>query len=55
MDGRGRGFDNIFSERLWRSVTFEKVYLNDWHQVKEAKIGLEEYFVFYNDERPHQS
>lgn len=55
MDGRGRVFDNIFSERLWRSVKFEKVYLNDWHQVKEAKIGLEEYFVFYNDERPHQS
>ena len=55
MDGRGRVFDNIFVERLWRSVKFEKVYLSDWHQVKEAKIGLEEYFVFYNCERPHQS
>ncbi len=55
MDGRGRVFDNIFVERLWRSVTYEKVYLSDWHQVKEAKTGLEEYFVFYNDERPHQS
>ena len=55
MDGRGRVFDNIFVERLWRSVKFEKVYLSDWHQVKEAKMGLEEYFVFYNHERPHQS
>ncbi len=55
MDGRGRVFDNIFVERLWRSVKYEKVYLSDWHQVKEAKTGLEEYFVFYNDERPHQS
>ncbi|MCP4257920.1 MAG: IS3 family transposase, partial [Planctomycetes bacterium] len=48
MDGRGRVFDNIFSERLWRSVKFEKVYLSDWHQVQEAKTGLGEYFVFYN-------
>jgi putative transposase len=55
MDGRGRVFDNIFVERLWRSVKFEKVYLSDWHQVKDAKMGLEEYFVFYNYERPHQS
>ncbi len=55
MDGRGRVFDNIFSERLWRSVKFEKVYLSDWHQVQEAKTGLGEYFVFYNYERPHQS
>jgi putative transposase len=55
MDGRGRVFDNIFSERLWRSVKFEKVYLNDWHQVNEAERGLDEYFMFYNEERPHQS
>jgi putative transposase len=55
MDGRGRVYDNIFVERLWRSVKYEKVYLSDWHQVKEAKMGLDEYFGFYNDERPHQS
>ncbi len=55
MDGRGRVFDNIFQERLWRSVKFEKVYLNDWYQVGEAQIGFDEYFEFYNHERPHQS
>jgi putative transposase len=55
MDGRGRVFDNIFQERLWRSVKFEKVYLNDWYQVKDAHAGLDEYFEFYNHERPHQS
>jgi len=55
MDGRGRVFDNIFVERLWRSVKYEKVYLNDWQQVPEARTGLHEYMGFYNDERPHQS
>lgn len=55
MDGHGRVVDNIFQERLWRSVKFEKVYLNDWYQVEEAQIGLDEYFEFYNHERPHQS
>jgi len=55
MDGRGRVYDNIFVERLWRSVKYEKVYVNDWQQVSEARTGLGEYFVFYNQERPHQS
>jgi putative transposase len=55
MDGRGRVYDNIFVERLWRSVKYEKVYLHDWHHVTEASRGLSEYFAFYNHERPHQA
>ena len=55
MDGRGRARDNIFVERLWRSVKYEKVYLNDFQTVQEAYDGLEEYFEFYNNERLHQS
>ena len=55
MDGRGRCYDNIFIERLWRSVKYDKVYLSDWQQVTEAQSGLTEYLTFYNHERPHQS
>jgi putative transposase len=55
MDGRGRAYDNIFIERLWRSVKYDKVYLSDWQQVGDAYTGLDEYFSFYNHERPHQS
>lgn len=55
MDGRGRAFDNIFVERLWRSVKYEEVYLKDYNSVREARINLGEYFDFYNNERPHQS
>ncbi len=55
MDGRGRAFDNIFVERLWRSVKHEDVYLNGYATVSELLIGLTQYFVFYNAERPHQS
>ena len=55
MDGRGRAYDNIFIERLWRSVKYDKVYLSDWQQVCEAQRGLAEYLTFYNHERPHQS
>lgn len=55
MDGRGRALDNIFVERLWRSVKYEKVYLNDFGTVKEAHHGLTEYFDFYNHRRLHQS
>lgn len=55
MDGRGRVFDNIFIERLWRTVKYDKVYLNDWQQVREAEAGIDDYFMFYNLERPHQS
>ncbi len=55
MDGRGRALDNIFVERLWRSLKYENIYLSDYQSVKEARIGIGEYFKFYNDERPHQS
>ena len=55
MDGRGRALDNIFVARLWRSVKYEDVYLKGYANPMELIIGLTEYFVFYNDERPHQS
>lgn len=55
MDGRGRAFDNIFVERLWRSVKYEEVYINDYESVREAVNSIEKYFQFYNTERPHQS
>ncbi len=55
MDGRGRCFDNIMVERLWRSVKYEEVYLKDYQNAWEAEDGLDKYFEFYNQERPHQS
>lgn len=55
MDGKGRAFDNIFVERLWRSVKYEEVYLNDYETVKNAIVGLFRYFEFYNKERVHQA
>ena len=55
MDGRGRAFDNIFVERLWRSVKYEEVYLKDYVTVKEAVGSLGAYFRFYNDRRLHQA
>lgn len=55
MDGRGRCFDNIMVERLWRSVKYEEVYLKDYQQVRDARDGLGTYFPFYNLERGHQS
>ncbi len=55
MDGRGRAFDNIFTERLWRSVTYEEVYLNEYQSVKEGKGRIADYLGFYNHERLHQS
>lgn len=55
MDGRGRAFDNIFVERLWRSVKYEEVYLKDYGVVEEARRGLGAYLALYNNERPHQS
>ncbi len=55
MDGKGRALDNIFTERLWRSVKFEEVYLNDYANPKEARRGLADYFDFYDYRRPHQS
>jgi putative transposase len=55
MDGRGRAFDNIFVERLWRSVKYEEVYLKDYRNVGEARAGLQRYFPFYNEQRIHQA
>lgn len=55
MDGRGRALDNIFVERLWRSVKHEDVYLKGYVNMPELQLGLTEYFEFYNTERPHQS
>jgi putative transposase len=55
MDGRGRALDNVFVERLWRSVKYEEVYLQDYGGMGEAQRGLERYFGFYNAERPHQA
>ena len=55
MDGRGRVYDNIFVERLWRSVKYEEVYLHDYQTVSATRAGLSEYFVFYNTERPHEA
>jgi putative transposase len=55
MDGRGRVFDNIFIERLWRTVKYEDVYLKDYTTVREAMWGLEDFFQRYNKERPHSA
>lgn len=54
-DGRGRALDNVFVERLWRSVKYEEVYLKDYQTVSEARKGLEDYFHFYNYKRYHQA
>ena len=55
MDGRGRALDNVFVERLWRTVKYEEVYVKDSTTVWEARQGLEQYFTFYNHERLHQA
>jgi len=55
MDSRGRAFDNIFVERLWRTVKYEEVYLKDYLDPWEAQNSLDDYFNFYNTERPHQA
>jgi putative transposase len=55
MDGRGRALDNVFVERLWRSLKYEEVYLNDYPEADTARMRLGLYFDFYNRERPHQS
>jgi len=55
MDGRGRYRDNIFTERLWRSVKYEEVYLTEYANPREAQHGLGHYFPFYNGQRPHQA
>ena len=55
MDGRGRCFDNIFTERLWRTVKYEEVYVKDYGSPREARENLGQYFGFYNNERYHQA
>lgn len=55
MDGRGRCMDNIFTERLWRTVKYEDIFLKGYTTLREVHDGLSEYFRFYNTERPHQS
>lgn len=54
MDGKGRAIDNILTERFWRSVKYEEVYLKDYANPREAHYGLSTYHHFYNHERPHQ-
>ena len=55
MDGKGRYSDNLFIERLWRTVKYEEVYLKAYHDGGDARVGIGEYFRFYNATRPHQS
>ena len=55
MDGRGRALDNVFVERLWRTVKYEEVYLKDYETPREAIHGLGKFFVHYNERRQHQS
>jgi putative transposase len=54
-DGRGRALDNVFVERLWRSVKYEDIYIKDYERAPELESGLGSYFWFYDEERPHQS
>lgn len=55
MDGRGRCYDNIMVERLWRSIKYECVYLRELQTIQQAREAIDEYILFYNQERPHQS
>jgi len=55
MDGKGRCLDNVFVERLWRSLKYEEVYLHAYQDGREARAGIGEYLRFYNEERPHQA
>ncbi|MDI6641963.1 MAG: integrase core domain-containing protein [Elusimicrobiota bacterium] len=55
MDAKARAHDNIFVERLWHSVKYECIYLNDYQNIPEVRAGLENYFEFYNRERFHQA
>ena len=55
MDGKGRFLDNIFVERLWRSLKYECVYLHAWETGSEAKAGVRKWFEFYNHKRPHSA
>jgi putative transposase len=55
MDGKGRAFDNIFTERFWRSLKYENIYLSDYGSPREARQGIAQYIQFSNTERPHQA
>jgi putative transposase len=55
MDGRGRALDNVFVERLWRTVKYEEVYVKDDGPPREAIQGLEQFVQFYHRQRPHQA
>ena len=55
MDGKGRALDNVFVERLWRSLKYECIYLSEFQTVKEIMLAIKQYLDFYNNERPHQS
>lgn len=55
MDGKGRALDNVFTERLWRSVKYEEVYLHEYDSPRAARRGVTRYLAFYNQRRPHQS
>ncbi len=55
MDGKGRALDNIFTERLWRTIKYEEVYLHSYAHPKEARASLAHYVDFYNHRRPHQA
>ena len=55
MDGKGRYSDNLFIERLWRTVKYEEVYLKAYQDGRDARAGIGDYFRFYNAERPHQA
>ena len=54
MDGKGRALDNVFVERLWRSVKYEEIYPKNYESMRALRHGLTKYFAFYNQERPHQ-
>jgi putative transposase len=55
MDGKGRYLDNIFVERLWRSLKYEEVYLKAYEDIRQARVSIADYFRFYNFDRPHQA
>ena len=55
MDGKGRCLDNVFVERLWRSLKYEEVYLKAYSTVREAQTGIASYLRFFNEDRPHQA
>lgn len=55
MDGKGRAIDNIFTERLWRSLKYEEVYLNEYNSPRQARHRINDYLNFYNYHRPHQA